>query len=1060
MSRSLERSGSTPIRVLVVGSPEWRRAASAGLEDDSDHDLTITASVASHADLEEPTLDASDCVLTDDQATLSSIDADAACPVVYTVDPTSQDDIDVGRLLAAGADEVLATSTVAVPSLLERRLRQVLGEQRSTARETVDRPSEWYRRVMAHSSDLQLVFDESGRVTFVSRSADEIVDSNGDAMTTLEEFARGIRSDDRDALRDAFDAVQAAEPGTTETVEYRYQRGTDDNDSWHVHETRLTNRLEDVDGIVASIRDTTEFHSVERELDESFDRITDGFFALGTAWQFTYVNDRAVELIGLDQSEVLGRPILEVFPEMVGTAFQREAIEAMGHQEPRTIERYYEPYESWVEARLYPSPSGLSVYFRDVTARVERERQLQERTEWLQAVVENAPVMLYALESDGEITLAEGRAFDDLESLSSDVVGRSIFDVFDEQSAIRADMETLLDGTPTHSTVRTDDRAFEMWGRPILEGGTVERAIGIAVDVTERVQYRETLNAIHEATRRLLTADSRADACEYIVEIAADVLDLETVFYRFDERDNELVPAAFSAVLESTIGSPPRIRPTDGIAWQTFVSETTSVFDDVGDSDRLHEDMTNARSALYVPLGEHGVLVALSAEPGQYGDDTVELTRLFTMTAETALDRLGRAHQLRERERELQQQNEHLERLNAANRVRQDLEQQLLLSDSRDEIERGICDRLAELESCSMAWIGDPDPGGNQLQPRTVAGRERGYLEGVTATTVDDSAAEPAGRAARTGEPVSVENVAEAVHDGAWRADALSANFQSAYAVPLVYDDFLYGVLTLYGDDRDAFDDHIRSTLAELGESIAYTIDAVNRKNALLGSGVTEVELEIESDFVLSRLADHLGTRIELEGATARADSTVVFLAVDDTLDDDSMSRALEVDGIGAASIITDGDTDRHTVIQVELTGPYLGAVVGSYGGSIRELVANDETRAVITVPDAVEVREVLAEIERRGISTSMVARREEATDTISTPATPVRDSLLEAVTDRQREVVQTAYHGGFFDWPRQSTGEEIAASLEISSPAFHKHIRAAERKLFRQLFDDGVAES
>jgi len=86
-----------------------------------------------------------------------------------------------------------------------------------------------------------------------------------------------------------------------------------------------------------------------------------------------------------------------------------------------------------------------------------------------------------------------------------------------------------------------------------------------------------------------------------------------------------------------------------------------------------------------------------------------------------------------------------------------------------------------------------------------------------------------------------------------------------------------------------------------------------------------------------------------------------------------------------------------------------------------------------------------------------MVARREGATDDRSTVSASA-ERAFETFTDRQREVVQTAYHGGFFEWPRRANGEEIAGSLDISSPAFHKHVRSAERKLFAALFEGAAA--
>lgn len=63
--------------------------------------------------------------------------------------------------------------------------------------------------------------------------------------------------------------------------------------------------------------------------------------------------------------------------------------------------------------------------------------------------------------------------------------------------------------------------------------------------------------------------------------------------------------------------------------------------------------------------------------------------------------------------------------------------------------------------------------------------------------------------------------------------------------------------------------------------------------------------------------------------------------------------------------------------------------------------------------------------------------------------------SLTEALTDRQREVFETAYFSGFFETPRTRTGSEIAESLDIAQPTSNHHLRAAQRKLSRLLFED-----
>ena len=65
------------------------------------------------------------------------------------------------------------------------------------------------------------------------------------------------------------------------------------------------------------------------------------------------------------------------------------------------------------------------------------------------------------------------------------------------------------------------------------------------------------------------------------------------------------------------------------------------------------------------------------------------------------------------------------------------------------------------------------------------------------------------------------------------------------------------------------------------------------------------------------------------------------------------------------------------------------------------------------------------------------------------------RDDALDRLTDRQREAVLAAYHAGFFEWPRESAGEEVAADMGVSQPTFVEHLRRAESKLLDALLDD-----
>jgi len=107
--------------------------------------------------------------------------------------------------------------------------------------------------------------------------------------------------------------------------------------------------------------------------------ITDAFFALDRAGRFTYVNSRA-EQIWFDRKESLvGRCIWDEFPETLGTTFESECQRAIRDRVTVHFEEFYEPLGVWLEVRAYPYRDGISVYFRDVTARKQAEMMLVER---------------------------------------------------------------------------------------------------------------------------------------------------------------------------------------------------------------------------------------------------------------------------------------------------------------------------------------------------------------------------------------------------------------------------------------------------------------------------------------------------------------------------------------------------------------------------------------------------------------------------------------------------------------------------------------------------------
>lgn len=104
--------------------------------------------------------------------------------------------------------------------------------------------------------------------------------------------------------------------------------------------------------------------------------ITDAFYALDSAWRYTYVNHQCERYYGKGRDELLGRVVWEVFPLALGTAFEREYRKVLREKTPSHFEVFSPLSLRWLDVHAYPSADGLSVYFRDITERKQAEEEI------------------------------------------------------------------------------------------------------------------------------------------------------------------------------------------------------------------------------------------------------------------------------------------------------------------------------------------------------------------------------------------------------------------------------------------------------------------------------------------------------------------------------------------------------------------------------------------------------------------------------------------------------------------------------------------------------------
>lgn len=121
-----------------------------------------------------------------------------------------------------------------------------------------------------------------------------------------------------------------------------------------------------------------------------FERVTDAFLALDKDWKYTYLNNKAEELHGLSSRDLIGKSIWDIFPDVVTEPFFHSLHKAMETQQPMRVELFYSTRNMWFEDFIYPSPDGVSVYYRDITLQKQAEQQLVRSEQQYRSLVEQA----------------------------------------------------------------------------------------------------------------------------------------------------------------------------------------------------------------------------------------------------------------------------------------------------------------------------------------------------------------------------------------------------------------------------------------------------------------------------------------------------------------------------------------------------------------------------------------------------------------------------------------------------------------------------------------------
>jgi signal transduction histidine kinase/DNA-binding response OmpR family regulator/CHASE3 domain sensor protein len=235
-----------------------------------------------------------------------------------------------------------------------------------------------------------------------------VVATNGrDAASTHAEISRAS-ADLRQVTRNAIDALEAQENVLLGIRSARREVSLRIN--------RLLMRvvfagalLMGVFGFTVGWRELGRREAAEQSLRQTATRLTsvlestlDCVLACDGDFQVIYVNQRASKVLG----NVVSKHLITAFPE-TNPIFLHHFRETVEQRQNTRFEAFHSGLGAWLDVSCYPTPGGLSIYFRDITT----QKRLEERHHRIQALLEEtqrmAEIGSWEIDADRRVTWSQ-----------------------------------------------------------------------------------------------------------------------------------------------------------------------------------------------------------------------------------------------------------------------------------------------------------------------------------------------------------------------------------------------------------------------------------------------------------------------------------------------------------------------------------------------------------------------------------------------------------------------------------------------------------------------------
>ncbi|HQP97307.1 MAG TPA: PAS domain S-box protein [bacterium] len=268
-------------------------------------------------------------------------------------------------------------------------------------------------------------------------------------------------------------------------------------------------------------------HASTRQYQHTLDNMMEGCQIIGPDWRYLYINETAAQHGRKTRDELIGRTVMEVYPDYATTSLFAVLQHSMTERVPQRTDSeilYPDGTRGYFDLSVQPVPEGIFVLSVDITERKQAEEEIKSAKAFLDRVIDMSPFAMWISDKEGTVIRTNRSLCEVIRLTEKQIVGHYnvLKDANLEMQGVMPQVRAVFEKCiPTRFCIpwkAADAGDVEFSGArdmhidvsmfPILDAkGELTNVVCQWVDITEQKKVEESLNIALQHLRHFIDSD-------------------------------------------------------------------------------------------------------------------------------------------------------------------------------------------------------------------------------------------------------------------------------------------------------------------------------------------------------------------------------------------------------------------------------------------------------------------------------------------------------------------------------------------------------------------------